>query len=81
MTTRKAYLKSKHDGYVLVSKSGKYIPDTFNVVAEECWSLSFDYLYARFKWMRPYWKQWNESILAAEKRGWVVKKARIMVKN
>ncbi len=60
-------------GYVLVSKSGKIFPNTFDVDKRDCWHKSFSFVLENYGWMRPYWKDWNGSIKAAEKRGYQIK--------
>ena len=62
-----------------MSPSGKLVPETFDIDEDECWSKAFSFLYATKKWMKPYWKQWHESIVAAEKRGWDIAKVTLQV--
>lgn len=69
----------KASGFCLMSPSGKLVPDTFSVDQDECWTKAFSFLYATKKWMKPFYKQWDQSIKEAEKRGWVIVEVTIQV--
>lgn len=62
--------KVKPSGYCLVSPTGRLIPRTFGTTRDDAWNRAFVYLYTRSSWMKPFYKQWQASIKAAEARGW-----------
>lgn len=66
-------------GYVLESKSGKLITETYSTDKKDCWVRSFNYL-VRFDWMKPFAYKWAESIAEAKERGWKIVPARVVKK-
>ncbi len=64
-------------GYCLTSPTGRFIAETFRTDERECWAEAFTYLYQNKAWMKPYWKRWDDSIEAAEKRGWTIVEAQV----
>lgn len=63
-------------GFCLRSKAGRLYPSTFAVDPGEAWVHAFDRL-AGYRWMRPFWKRWDESQEAARKRGWEIVRVRL----
>lgn len=60
------------NGYCLKSPKGELLSFTFGNNRDECWTKSFDYLFANKKWMLPYWKKLEESIAAAKRHKFIM---------
>jgi hypothetical protein len=58
-------------GWCLKRPNGKLVPETFSDDKEEAWSNAYNYLCDK-SWMKKYWKDWDGSVEAAKKRGWII---------
>lgn len=61
----------KSDGWVLCRPNGTLVPDTFDTTKDECWGKALRIL-ERYKWMGPFWGEWDALIREAEKHGYTV---------
>lgn len=59
-------------GWCIKSPDGYWMPVTFALTREGCWSEAFGYVAAveGEDWRKRYWNRQRASIAAAQRRGW-----------
>lgn len=67
-----------HVAFALESPSGTLIVSTVSADLETAQVRAFDFLYAKKAWAKPFWKQWDLFIKERNKRGWHVRKVRLL---
>jgi len=78
MVTQKAKL-AKPVFYILTNPKGEPLTDTISATCEDCWGAGFWEVVEALgdEWRQTYWKRWKASITAAERAGYVIRKAHL----